>query len=48
LLLKSHVNGVFVGVAVQSNLVAGITDGGAVFWKGFEGVTWTRQILRAV
>lgn len=30
-----------MGVAVETDFVAGVADHGAFFWKGFERVTWT-------
>ena len=38
LLLECHVCWVFVRVAVETNLVAGVTDHGAFFGEGFKGM----------
>jgi hypothetical protein len=37
---------VFVGAAVEADLVAGVADGGTVFGEGFEGMAWRCQLLR--
>ena len=40
MLIDGHVGGVFVRVAVKSDLVAGITDHGTLFGEGLETVPW--------